>query len=126
MINKAELPQNPDFLQSTVNLDYESFITEICRTYLLREPDENGKQNYLQLLSQNKLTREKMLDWFQKTPEFQSVWQSKAEIERRQKSLLIKENLRSVELPIPGNQDFLESTAQLSDRLFISEGTGKN
>ena len=119
-MNKAEFPQNSIFLQSTTSLDDESFITEVYRAYLLREPDENGKQDYLQLLSQGQLTREQMLNGFQNSPEFNLVWQSTTEINRRKKTLLIKENLRLMEPPILSNREFLESTAKLDDRQFIT------
>ena len=120
MTDKDNWPLASDFLESTVNLDNESFITEVYRTYLLREADENGRKDYLRFLTQGQLTREQMLDGFQNSPEFNLVWQSKAEIDRRQKTLLIRQNLGSVEPPIPGNKEFLESTAELSDRLFVT------
>ena len=120
MTDKDNWPLASDFLESTVNLDDESFITEVYRTYLLREADENGRKNHLRFLTQGQLTREQMLDGFQNSPEFNLVWQSKAEIDRRQKTLLIRQNLGSVEPPIPGNKEFLESTAELPDRLFVT------
>lgn len=50
------------FLQMNASVDDLSFINNVYLTYLKREPDEEGRDNYLQQLNQGTLTREDLLE----------------------------------------------------------------
>lgn len=62
------------FLQETEMLDEEDFLYAVYRSYLGREPDEGGKQTFLNGLCNNNLTREEAIANIRNSLEFQSQW----------------------------------------------------
>lgn len=50
------------FLQASSHLDDAAFITRVYVTYLKREPDEQGRDSYLQQINQGTLTRATFLE----------------------------------------------------------------
>ncbi|MEG3989152.1 DUF4214 domain-containing protein [Microcoleus sp. S28C3] len=61
------------FLQATQQLDNQSFLEYIYRTYLKRDADANGKSFYLHKLQNGELTRLELLTSFLHSPEFNWV-----------------------------------------------------
>lgn len=61
--------QDEDFIQATCQLNSEAFVEEVYGTYLKREPDEDGKNHYIQQIH-NGQSREEIVAGFQQSSEF--------------------------------------------------------
>lgn len=68
-ISKA-FPEVEDFIQRTLKLDSENFITQAYQEYLGRKPDLSGKTFYLNQLEEGLLTRKTMIQTFLDSPEY--------------------------------------------------------
>jgi|GEM_PF-423903 len=64
-----------DFLQNNSKINSEDFIEQVYRTYLKRNSDPEGKNHYLQALS-NGASREEVIAWFRQSSEFMSLQNS--------------------------------------------------
>lgn len=63
------------FCQTTYRLNDEEFLQQVYQTYLKRDPDEDGKNLYLQSLQEGKLDRQQLVTSFSESPEFQNISQ---------------------------------------------------
>lgn len=67
-------PNDEVFLQNNLNLGNESFLRKTYQSYLKREPDINGLNHYVSLLSQKKISRQQFLNSLRQSSEFQFLW----------------------------------------------------
>jgi len=68
-ISALEYLKNEDFLETTSQLNDEDFLEKSYMNYLKREPDDSGKNHYLQHLI-NGMTRQEIVAGFHQSPEF--------------------------------------------------------
>ncbi|MEZ2225964.1 TIGR04372 family glycosyltransferase [Microcoleus sp.] len=68
-ISALEYLRNEDFLETTSQLNDEDFLEKSYMNYLKREPDDSGKNHYLQHLM-NGMTRQEIVAGFHQSPEF--------------------------------------------------------
>lgn len=61
------------FCQSSTRLNHEEFLQQVYQTYLKRDPDENGKNSYLQSLQEGQLDRQQVIALFLGSPEFHNI-----------------------------------------------------
>ena len=52
------------FCQTTNRLNDEDFLQQVYQTYLKRDPDESGKNSYLQSLQEGKINRQQVIAIF--------------------------------------------------------------
>lgn len=65
------------FLQNNLNKTHESFLREAYQSYLKRDADLGGLNNYLNLLNRKKISRQQFLNSIRQSPEFQFLWKFK-------------------------------------------------
>lgn len=63
------------FCQTTNRLNDEDFLQQVYQTYLKRDPDESGKNSYLQSLQEGKINRQQVIAIFLGSPEFHNISQ---------------------------------------------------
>ena len=86
------------FLQMNSSVDDLTFINNVYFTYLKREPDEEGRDNYLQQLRQGVLTREDVLDIIASS----------------------EESKLAQTAPVSELEQFLQSNAQVDNNSFVT------
>ncbi|WP_293142443.1 DUF4214 domain-containing protein [Okeania sp. SIO3I5] len=62
------------FINKTFLLKLEDFVIETYRTYLKREPDDEGKNKYIKEIQNNQISREEFLMMLRQSEEFKSIW----------------------------------------------------
>jgi hypothetical protein len=79
-LNSDSIPEefklnDVQFLLTNYHLSDEEFLQAAYRKYLLRYPDEAGKQWYIKLLADKSITRRTILAGMQQSVEFKWVWE---------------------------------------------------
>jgi FkbM family methyltransferase len=79
-LNSDSIPEefklnDVQFLLTNYHLSDEEFLQAAYRKYLLRYPDEAGKQWYIKLLADKSITRRTILAGMQQSVEFKGVWE---------------------------------------------------
>jgi FkbM family methyltransferase len=64
-----------EFLLANYHLSDREFVRAAYRKYLLRYPDEAGKQQYIKLLGDKRITRRTIIAGMRQSVEFKCVWQ---------------------------------------------------
>lgn len=93
------------FLQATEKLNDKDFIEEVYRSYLGREGDEDGKNNYYRELS-NGINRGEIISGFRSSQEFKNQ---------------LLESFRRISLHCLNDDLFFQATESLEDNYFVEE-----
>lgn len=109
------------FLEKTFILKVEDFVAEAYRTYLKREPDEDGKNIYIKDIRDNRITRKDLLETIRKSQEFNSIW--KVGLEEISINEDKGEETSSNLVEIEAKEDFIRDSGVLNSYLATIENT---
>jgi hypothetical protein len=119
-----------EFLQNTFTLEVEYFIDETYRTYLKREPDEAGKNSYVQLIRTNEIDRAQLLMSIRQSSEFKSLWSTPEENNSEEQNKINEQGANVDSENIPENSQELQSENQPNEirnwRDYVSVLAGMN